>query len=136
MLSFVKNQNRDNMIFDIYGKQIDGKLIFELPYYRFEYREEIAITHLVVEWKSAREKVFAYLDTSLVDLGPENPKQQLVAFTKPGGTSITDIRMNPVFYDVQIQQMDEATFKIKSMFGKPLPEIKNVYCQLITVSDT
>ena len=76
------------------------------------------------------------IKSNLVDLGPANPKQQLLAFSKPTSTTITDIDIpDPEFYRVQILQMDAASIRIESMFGRPIPEIKNVYLQLVVISE-
>ena len=54
-----------------------------------------------------------------MDLGPANPKQQLLAFSKPAAITITDIVISdPEFYLVQIQQMDGASISVESIFGK------------------
>ena len=123
------------MIFDIYGKLINGKIIFDLPYHDFKWTDKIALRKVIIDWKS-REKVFAVIRSNLVDLGPENPKQQLLAFSKPTSTTITDIDIpDPEFYRVQILQLDAASISVESMFGRPIPEIKNIYLQLVTVSE-
>ena len=92
------------MIFDIYGKQVGGKLVVELPYHEFNWTDKIALRRVIIDWKT-REKTFAVIKSNLVDLGPANPKQQLLAFSKPAATTITDIDIpDPEFYRVQIQQ--------------------------------
>ena len=121
------------MIFDIYGKQVENKIVFDLPYHNFKWTDRIALRRVIIDWKS-REKTFAVIKSNLVDLGPENPKQQLLAFSKPAATTITDIDIpDPEFYRVQIQQMDAASISVESIFGKKLPAINNIYLQLVTL---
>ena len=122
------------MIFDIYGKQIDGKLVIPLPYHDFKWTDKIALRRVIIDWKT-KEKAFAVIKSTLVDLGPNNPKQQLLAFSKPASTTITDIDIpDPEFYRVQIRQMDAASITVDSIFEKSLPQIKNIYLQLVTLS--
>ena len=120
-------------IFEIYGKTENGKLSFETPYHRFSSKEKIALRKIIIEWSSPREKVFGIVQSDLVDLCSKNTKQQIFAFTKPPGTSITDITINdPVFYDIEHHDLEDVTFDIKSMFEKPIPEIKHIYFQLLS----
>ena len=121
------------MIFDIFGKQVGGKLVVELPYHEFKWTDQIALRRVIIDWKT-REKTFAVIKSNLVDLGPANPKQQLLAFSKPAATTITDIDIpDPEFYRIQIQQMDGASISVESIFGKKLPMINNIYLQLVTL---
>ena len=123
------------MIFDIYGKQVDGKLQIELPYHDFKWTDKIALRKVIIDWRT-KEKVFGVIKSTLVDLGPANPKQQMLAFSKPATTTITDIDIpDPEFYRVQILQMDAASISVESMFGKSIPQIKNIYLQLVTISE-
>ena len=123
------------MIFDIYGKQIDGKLQFDLPYHEFDVNlDKVGLKRIIIEWRT-REKFFGVVKSSLVDLGPENTRQQLYAFVKHATTTTTDIEISdPTFYDIQINQLEVATIDIQSMFQTPIPDITNIYLQLITVS--
>ena len=120
-------------VFDIYGFKENGEIKFKLPFYKFGWNEEIAISRVVIEWKSSKDKAFGMIKTDLVDLGAKNPKQQFFTFTKVERTAITDIHVaSPVFYDVQIHQLEDVSLEIKPMFDQTLPEIKNIYLQLTT----
>ena len=121
------------MIFDIYGKHENGKLLIDIPYHQFKWTDKIALRRIIIDWKT-RERVFGIVKSTLVDLGPANPKQQLLAFSKPVSTTITDIDIpDPEFYRVQILEMNAASISIESIFGKPIPQIKNIYLQLVTL---
>ena len=134
-LSFVKFRFRENMIFDIYAKIVNNQLVFELPYHEFKWTDQIALRRLIIDWRT-KEKTFAVLRSNLVDLGPENPKQQLVSVIKSGYSTITDIQVsNPVFYRVQIQQLENASISLEPMFGRAIPQIRNVYLQLECISE-
>ena len=134
-LSFVKFRFRENMIFDIYAKIVNNRLVFDLPYHEFKWTDQIALRRLIIDWRT-KEKTFAVLRSNLVDLGPENPKQQLVSVIKSGYSTITDIQVsNPVFYRVQIQQLENASISLEPMFGRAIPQIRNVYLQLECISE-
>ena len=120
-------------VFDIYGFKENGEMKFKFPFYKFGWNEEIAVSRLVIEWKSSKDKVFGIIKTNLVDLNGYNLKQQFFAFTKLERTAISDIHVpNPVFYPVQIHELQDATISMLSMFEGDLAEIKNVYLQFIT----
>ena len=123
------------MIFDIYAKIVNNQLVFDLPYHEFKWTDQIALRRLIIDWRT-KEKTFAVLRSNLVDLGPENPKQQLVSVIKSGYSTITDIQVsNPVFYRVQIQQLENASISLEPMFGRAIPQIRNVYLQLECISE-
>ena len=134
-LSFAKFRFRENMIFDIYAKIVNNQLVFDLPYHEFKWTDQIALRRLIIDWRT-KEKTFAVLRSNLVDLGPENPKQQLVSVIKSGYSTITDIQVsNPVFYRVQIQQLENASISLEPMFGRAIPQIRNIYLQLECISE-
>ena len=134
-LSFAKFRFRENMIFDIYAKIVNNQLVFDLPYHEFKWTDQIALRRLIIDWRT-KEKTFAVLRSNLVDLGPENPKQQLVSIFKSGYSTITDIQVsNPVFYRVQIQQLENASISLEPMFGRAIPQIRNIYLQLECISE-
>ena len=134
-LSFAKFRFRENMIFDIYAKIINNQLVFDLPYHEFKWTDQIALRRLIIDWRT-KEKTFAVLRSNLVDLGPENPKQQLISVIKSGYSTITDIQVsNPVFYRVQIQQLENASISLEPMFGRAIPQIRNIYLQLECISE-
>ena len=135
LLSFAKFRFRENMIFDIYAKIVNNQLVFDLPYHEFKWTDQIALRRLIIDWRT-KEKTFAVLRSNLVDLGPENPKQQLVSIIKSGYSTITDIQVsNPVFYRVQIQQLENASISLEPMFGRAIPQIRNIYLQLECISE-
>ena len=120
-------------VLDIYGFKENGEFKFKLPFYNFGWNEEIAVSRLVIEWKSPKERMFGIVETDLVDLNLLNSKQQIFSFSKTERTAVTDIHVPyPVFYKVQIKQLEDATLNIKPMFNEPLADIKNVYLQFIT----
>ena len=134
-LSFAKFRSRENMIFDIYAKIVNNRLVFDLPYHEFQWTDQIALRRLIIDWRT-KEKTFAVLRSNLVDLGPENPKQQLVSIIKSGYSTITDIQVsNPVFYRVQIQQLENASISLEPMFDRAIPQIRNIYLQLECISE-
>ena len=118
--------------FDIYGI---NKNEFNLPYYEFNRTDRIAIKRLIIDWKMAPHKVYGLVSTNLISGFSENPRNQLCCFVKMPKTTITDIEfISPVFYEVQRPFLHEAEFNIESMFGEAVPEIKNIYLQLLTES--
>ena len=118
--------------FDIYGINHNE---FNLPYYEFNRTDRIAIKRLIIDWKMAPHKVYGIISTNLISGFSENPRNQLCCFVKMPKTTITDIEfISPVFYEVQQPFLQEAKFNIESMFGEAVPEIKNIYLQLLTES--
>ena len=119
-------------VFNIYGKNEDGELKFNLPFHQFELNDEIAVTRLIIEWKSPKEKMFGFIESDLVDLSSTNIKREIISFTKSERTGVTDIQVEcPVFYEIQVQQLENVSFAVEPMFDKPLGEINNIYLQLI-----
>ena len=118
--------------FDIYGINQNE---LNLPYYEFNRTDRIAIKRLIIDWKMAPHKVYGLVSTNLISGFSENPRNQLCCFVKMPKTTITDIEfISPVFYEVQRPFLHEAEFNIESMFGEAVPEIKNIYLQLLTES--
>ena len=118
--------------FHIYGINQNE---FNLPYYEFSRTDRIAIKRLIIDWKMAPHKVYGIVSTNLISGFSENPRNQLCCFVKIPKTTITEVQfISPVFHEVQRPFLQEAKFTIESMFGEPMPEIKNIYFQLITES--
>ena len=118
--------------FHIYGINQNE---FNLPYYEFSRTDRIAIKRLIIDWKMAPHKVYGIVSTNLISGFSENPRNQLCCFVKIPKTTITEVQfISPVFHEVQRPFLQEARFTIESMFGEPMPEIKNIYFQLITES--
>ena len=116
------------MIFDIYGKETDGRLVFDIPYYRFNQNDSIAVTRLMIKWKSEDEHIVAVVETDLIS----NYRRQILTFSKQSGTFITDIFINfPIFYSVYEDNLEKSTFFISPLFQESLPEIDYLYIQLI-----
>ena len=116
-------------IFDIYTVNRE----FQLPFYEFNQKDKIAITKIIVDWKTAPNKVFGIVTTDLVSGFSENRRQQICTFVKPSKTTITEVDYShPTFYEVKRPFLQASRFSIESMFGEKMPEIKNAYIQLIT----
>ena len=115
-------------IFEIYT--VNGE--FQLPFYEFKHGDKIAVTKIIVDWKTAPNKVFGIITTDLVCGFSENRKQQVCTFVKPSKTTITEVEYShPTFYGVNGPFLQDAKFAIESMFGDKIPEIKNLYMQLL-----
>ena len=133
LTSFVNNPNATNMIFDIYGKQVENKIVFELPYHEFNWTDRVGIRRVIINWRT-KEKAFAVIKSNLIDLGPCNPKRQLLAVTKLASATVTDIYVpDPAYYPVQITQLENVFISIVPMFDKEVPQIKNIYLQIESV---
>ena len=117
-------------IFDIYRTNAGE---FELPYYEFNNMEKIAIKKIIIEWKSAPHKVFGIVTTNLICGFSENRRNQLCSFVKMPKSTITEAVFNdPIYYEVHRPFLQDSRLEIESMFGEELPEMKNVYLQLVT----
>ena len=120
-------------IFDIYGINRNE---FDLPYFEFNHKDRVAIKKLIIDWKFAPHKVYGIISTNLISGFSENPRNQLCCFVKVPKTTITEVEFTaPVYHEVQRPFLQNAKFNIESMFGDPIPEIKNIYFQLICQSD-
>ena len=76
--------------------------------------------------------MFGYIASDLVDLSSTNIKREIIAFTKSERTGVTDIQVaRPVFYEIQVHQLENVSLAVKPMFDKPLGDINNIYLQLI-----
>ena len=106
------------LVFDIYGKRVENKLVFEMPYHRFDWKDEVAVQALIIEWGSTKGNACAVIESDLVDMNSQNKKQQLFGFVKSSRSAITNIMIeNPVFYSVQNHDLSSVTMNVKSMFG-------------------
>ena len=115
--------------FHIFGK---SEIIRELPFHVFEGNETIAVKKLIIEWESKESEACVMITSTLIDKGPQNLRQQLCSFVKSRTSKLSEVEFtNPVFYRIQLACMHYATITIESMFGEPLPKIKNVFIQLI-----
>ena len=119
-------------IFEIYKINREE---FILPYHEFNHMDKIAIRKLVIDWKLAPHKVFGIVTTDLISGFFENRRNQLCSFVKLPKTTVTEVEFNdPIFFDVQGSFLQNSKFHIESMFGEKIPEIKNVYFQLVIQS--
>ena len=115
--------------FHIFGK---SENIRELPFHIFEGGETIAVKKLIVEWESKETAACVLITSTLIEKETQNLRQQLCSFVKLPTSKISEVEfINPVFYRVQLAFMHNAAITIESMFGEPLPKIKNVFIQLI-----
>ena len=115
--------------FHIFGK---SENIRELPFHIFEGGETIAVKKLIVEWESKETEACVLITSTLIEKETQNLRQQLCSFVKLPTSKISEVEFtNPVFYRVQLAFMHNGTITIESMFGEPLPKIKNVFIQLI-----
>ena len=119
-------------IFDIYATKRE-KLEFQLPYYKFNQGDKIAIKKIIIDWKTSPNKVFGIITTDLVSGFSENQRHQVCSFVKPPKTATTEVDYSqPMFYKVTKPFLQNARFSVESMFEDKMPEIKNAYIQLIT----
>ena len=115
--------------FHIFGK---SEKITELPFHIFEYNDTIAVTKLIIEWESKNTEACVMVTSTLIEKESENLRQQLCSLVKSSKSKISEVEFtNPVYYRVQATYMHYAAITIESMFGEPLPKIKNVFIQLI-----
>ena len=119
-------------VFDIYATKRE-KLEFLLPYYKFNQGDKIAIKKIIIDWKTPPNKVFGIITTDLVGGLSENQRHQVSSFVKPSKTTSTEVNYShPIFYQVIQPFLQDARFSIEPMFEDKIPEIKNIYLQLIS----
>ena len=118
------------MIFDIFGNP-NGELK-HLPKYEFECEEQIAIKKIIIEWNNSSQRFLGLIASDLIDRNEANPRQQLCTFIKRDDSAMTHVEFtSPVFYDIQKHYLHEATVSIDSLFNRKIPDIKNIYIQLL-----
>ena len=44
-----KNHSTGNMIFDIYGKEVGGKLVVDIPYHEFKWTDQISLRKVIID---------------------------------------------------------------------------------------
>ena len=104
-----------------------------MPSYRFDYGDKLAVKNLIIEWNSPA-KTIGVVATTLVTKNPGNygKHYQICSFVKPHNVFVTEVEfVNPTFYRVAGDEMQDAKITIEPMFEKTIPEIKNAYIQLI-----
>ena len=103
------------MIFNIFEKK---DLLENLPIYEFKNETQIAAKKLIIEWKNPSQKILGLISSNLVDKNSVNPRQQLCTFSKQEGEYVTDIEFaNPIFYNIQLYYLHDATITIQSLFN-------------------
>ena len=117
------------MIFNIFGKQ---NKINQLPDYQFKWNDQIAAKKILIQWKSSKSMIGIVL-SDLVDQNQFNPRQQLCTFTKPEGSTVTEVEFSdPVFYDIQKHFLHDATISVEPLFNDEIQQIEHIHIQLIS----
>ena len=120
---------------------LNNRLDFELPRVSFD-KCTITAHQLFIEWSTEVKNFTGILSSSLVDLCPENPFQQIAFFSHEQKSSFTHWRCQyPINYKVQCTNLENSQFSLmfecsdeedkieKAKKVKP-SNIKRIYLQL------
>ena len=117
------------MIINLHGLyEENGNIKFDLPIVYFTGKHKIHVNELGILWKNNITNVSGILTSTLVDMSPLNPKQQLLFFhvnKESNYTFITPTR--PQQYKIQCQSLHDSFF---TLFLSEKHEIENIYLQL------
>ena len=117
------------MIFNIFEKR---NIINQLPVYEFNWNEQIAVRKIIIQWNSTKSMT-GIIVSDLIDHNQFNPRRQLCSFTKPEGSTVTEIEfLNPIFYDIQKRFLHDATISVEALFSNEVQHINNIFIQLIS----
>ena len=92
----------------------------------------ITILECFIEWETPQDNVNAVLSTTAVDIGPENPYQE-VFFIHQSKRKTKYFHSQPTHkipYKIQCYELDTAQFKIIPIGTSELPKIKTILLKI------
>lgn len=116
------------MIINLYGKVENDFIEFEPAPIYFEHGQYVHINEIVIHWEKTVSNIHGLICSSLVDLCPINPKQQLIFFAQ--SNSSTMLHYSPTHcarYIIQCPSLQASVFQIQLSKQE---KIKKIYLQL------
>ena len=116
------------MIINLFGKVTDDVIEFESTPVYFENNQFVHVNEIFIEWKSNISTIHGFITSSLVDLCPVNPKQQLIFFHQDKNSKY--LHVTPTHhqkYKIQCPSLHSSLFQID--LSKP-QEIEKIYIQI------
>ena len=116
------------MIINIFGKVQNGYIEFEPPPVFFGNDNFVHINEVFIEWKTNVKNINGHVTSSMVDLCPVNPKQQMIFFYQNHESNYLFYSpTRPQKYKIQCQSIQSSVFQIELSRKE---EIERIYIQL------
>lgn len=116
------------MIINLYGKVKNDFIEFEPAPVYFEHGQCVQVNEIVIHWESVVSDIHGMVTSSLVDLCPINPKQQLLFFAQQNTTSLFHYSPTQVSrYIIQCPSLQASVFQIQLSRKE---KIEKIYLQL------
>jgi len=116
------------MIVNLYGQIRNNLIEIEPTPVYFEHGQSVHVNEIVIEWKKTNSNIHGFISSTLVDLCPINPKQQLIFFSQYQESNF--LHYTPTHeakYLIQCQSLQASVFQITLSRQE---EIEKIYLQL------
>ena len=116
------------MIVNLYGQIINNVIEIEPTPVYFEHGQSVHVNEIAIEWKNSNSNIHGFISSTLVDLCPINPKQQLVFFSQYQESNF--LHYTPTHeakYLIQCPSLQASVFQITLSRQE---EIEKIYLQL------
>ena len=116
------------MIINLYGTVKNDVIEFEPAPVYFEQGQCVQINEMVIHWKNNVSEIHGLICSTMVDLCPINPKQQLIFFKQTNSSTL--FHYSPTHtarYIIQCPSLQSSVFQIQ--LSKP-EKIEKIYLQL------
>lgn len=116
------------MIVNLYGQIRNNLIEIEPTPVYFEHGQSVHVNEIVIEWKKSNSNIHGFISSTLVDLCPINPKQQLVFFSQYQESNF--LHYTPTHeakYLIQCPSLQASVFQITLSRQE---EIEKIYLQL------
>ena len=116
------------MIINLHGKIKNDFIEFEPAPIYFEHGQCVQINEIAIHWQNEVSDIHGLICSSMVDLCPVNPKQQLLFFAQKNSTSL--FHYSPTHtarYIIQCPSLQASVFQIQLSRQE---KIEKIYIQL------
>ena len=116
------------MIINLYGKVNNDLIEFEPAPIYFEHGQYVHVNEMTIQWETEVDDIQGLICSTMVDLCPVNPKQQLLFFHQQKKSSF--LHYSPTHlsrYIIQCPSLQSSVFQIQ--LSKP-EKIQKIYLQL------
>lgn len=116
------------MIINLYGKVKNEFIEFELAPVYFENGQCVHVNEITIEWEKEVSDIHGLICSSLVDLCPINPKQQLLFFSQRQKSILLHYSPTQTSrYIIQCPSLQSSVFQIQLSRSE---KIEKIYLQL------
>ena len=123
------------MIINLYSEVVeDGMIQFDFPVVYFVGKKTVHVNEMGIKWKkNLKHTITGRLTSTVIDMCPINPKQQLLFFHDAKGSNFTFVTpTHPQVYKVQCPWLNCSVFNLQLSEKQ---EIENIYLQLEFLDD-